>query len=140
MSRVCCGKHQKPAEVTYLADFGNASLQYRKRFADNTSGNLKTVFSLVSVLCVQYDNCECRKRFADSGIKKRLSREAYSLKLYTCFAGILATSGHVSSAAMFNTVVMGGAQGLYAACVKDTYACINEHTRNIALQGAYAAN
>ena len=27
------------------------------------------------------------------------------------FAGILATSGHVSSAAMFNTVVMGGAQG-----------------------------
>ena len=25
------GKHQKPAEITYLADFGSASLQYRKR-------------------------------------------------------------------------------------------------------------
>lgn len=60
---------------------------------------------------MQYDNRECRKRFTDSGIKTLESGSVFLASFIPAFAGILATSGHVSSAAMFNTVVMGGAQG-----------------------------
>ena len=48
--------------VTLLCSIANV-------FADNTSGNLKNcIFARVGA-CVQYDNRECRERFADSGIK-----------------------------------------------------------------------
>lgn len=110
--------------VTLLCSIANV-------FADNTSGNLKTVFSLVSVLACSTITVSAASDSLTAASKTLESGSVFLASFIPAFAGILATSGHVSSAAMFNTVVMGCA-GLYAACVKDTYACINEHTRNIA--------
>ena len=49
-------------------------------FADNTSGNLKTVFSLVSVLACSTITVSAASDSLTAASKKRLSREAYSLQ------------------------------------------------------------
>ena len=100
--------------VTLLCSIANV-------FADNTSGNLKTVFSLVSVLACSTITVSAASDSLTAASKTLESGSVFLASFIPAFAGILATSGHVSSAAMFNTVVMGGAQGY-----------INEHTRNIA--------
>ena len=90
--------------VTLLCSIANV-------FADNTSGNLKTVFSLVSVLACSTITVSAASDSLTAASKTLESGSVFLASFIPAFAGILATSGHVSSAAMFNTVVMGGAQG-----------------------------
>ena len=90
--------------VTLLCSIANV-------FADNTSGNLKTVFSLVSVLACSTITVTAASDSLTAASKTLESGSVFLASFIPAFAGILATSGHVSSAAMFNTVVMGGAQG-----------------------------
>lgn len=90
--------------VTLLCSIANV-------FADNTSGNLKTVFSLVSVLACSTITVSAATDSLTAASKTLESGSVFLASFIPAFAGILATSGHVSSAAMFNTVVMGGAQG-----------------------------
>lgn len=59
--------------VTLLCSIANV-------FADNTSGNLKTVFSLVSVLACSTITVTAASDSLTAASKKRLSREAYSLR------------------------------------------------------------
>lgn len=80
-------------------------------FADNTNGNLKTVFSLVSVLACSAITVTSASDSLISASKTLESGSVFLTGFIPAFAGILATSGHVTSAAMFNTIVMGGAQG-----------------------------
>lgn len=78
-------------------------------FADN-SGNLKTVFSVVSVLACSTLTVTAASDSLAAASKTLESGSVFLASFIPAFAGILATSGHVTSAAMFNTVVMGGAQ------------------------------
>ncbi len=80
-------------------------------FADNTGGNLKTVFSAVSVLACSTITVTAASDSLIAASKTLESGSIFLASFIPAFAGILATSGHVTSAAMFNTVVMGGAQG-----------------------------
>ena len=86
--------------VTLLCSIANV-------FADNTSGNLKTVFSLVSVLACSTITVSAASDSLTAASKTLESGSVFLASFIPAFAGILATSGHVSSAAMFNTVVMG---------------------------------
>lgn len=90
--------------VTLLCSIANV-------FADNTGGNLKTVFSLVSVLACSTITVTAASDSLVAASKTLESGSVFLASFIPAFAGILATSGHVTSAAMFNTVVMGGAQG-----------------------------
>ena len=94
--------------VTLLCSIANV-------FADNTSGNLKTVFSLVSVLACSTITVSAASDSLTAASKTLESGSVFLASFIPAFAGILATSGHVSSAAMFNTVVSMSILGISLA-------------------------
>lgn len=77
--------------VTLLCSIANV-------FADNTSGNLKTVFSLVSVLACSTITVSAASDSLTAASKTLESGSVFLASFIPAFAGILATSGHVSSA------------------------------------------
>ena len=79
-------------------------------FAETAGGNVSTIFSVVSVLACSTITVTAASDALTAASKTLESGSVFLASFIPAFAGMVAASGHVSSAAMFNSIVMGGAQ------------------------------
>lgn len=79
-------------------------------FAESAGGNVGRVFSVVSVLACSTITVTAASDALTAASKTLESGSVFLASFIPAFAGMVAANGHVSSAAMFNSVVMGGSQ------------------------------